>query len=160
MMAYVQDPNSILAEPLKSQSTAELLCAYNVIYNTLLTTGFKPLFQITDNKCPISFQAFLQFNQIDHQLTPPYDHRTNPAEKSIDTFKAYFIAGLASVNPDFPLHLWCHIIPYAVLTLNLLHQSNINPNLSAYAQIHGPFNYNKTMLGPSGCRILSYESPS
>ena len=67
--------------------------------------GLKPIFKITDNEFPDTFQAFLRFNKIDHQLSPPYEHRTNPAEKAIDTFKCHFIAGLSSLDPAFPLHL-------------------------------------------------------
>ena len=133
MVAYVQDPNSILAEPIKPQSVAELLRTYNKIYSSLLNSGFKPTFQITDNKCPNSFQSFLKFNIIEQQLASPYDHRTNPTEKAIDTFRAHFVAKLASVDPIFPLHLWYILTPYAVLTLNLLRRSNVNPNISAYA---------------------------
>ena len=160
MVAYAQDPNIILAEPIKSRSAAELFHVYNKIYINLLNSGFKPLFQITDNECPASFQAFLKLNKIDHQLAPPYDHRTNPAVKAIDTVKSHFVTGLASVDPTFLLHLWCRLIPYAALTLNLLRQSNVNSNLSAYAQVHGNFDFNKTPLAPPGCRILSFESPT
>ena len=148
MVTFVHNPNLILAEPITSRATGELLRAYNLIFNELKSTGLKPIFQITDNECPASFQNFLKVYDIEHQLAPPYDHRTNPEDKAIDTLEAHFIAGLASVNPAFPIHLWCRLIPFAILTLNLLHQSNVNPNLSAYAQVHGAFDFNKTPLGP------------
>ena len=82
-------------------------------------------------------------NNVSLQLVPPYDHRTNPAEKVIDTFKSHFIAGLASLPPDFPLHLWDRLVNHATITLNLLRPSKLNPKLSAYAQLYGAFDYNK-----------------
>ena len=36
------------------------------------------------------------------------------------------------------------------ITLNLLQQSNATPNVSAYAHLSGPFNYNKIPLAPMG----------
>jgi hypothetical protein len=42
------------------------------------------------------------------------------------------------------------LLPQAELTLILLCQSAVNPKISA----SGPFNFNKTPLGPVGCRIL------
>ena len=63
MVAYAQDPNMILAEPIKSRSASELLHGYNTIYVNLLNSGFKSLFQITDNECPASFQAFPRAQQ-------------------------------------------------------------------------------------------------
>ena len=71
MVALVQDPNSILAEPLKSRSAGELLRGYSAIFDRLEESGLKPTFQITDNECPKSFRAFLKQKQIEHQLAPP-----------------------------------------------------------------------------------------
>ena len=66
---------------------------------------------------------------------PPHIHRRNSAERAIQTFKNHFIAGLASIDPNFPLSNWCRLLPQAELTLNLLRPSRLNPKLSAYAQL-------------------------
>jgi hypothetical protein len=52
------------------------------------------------------------------------------------------------MHPDFPLNLWDKLLPQAVLTLNLLRPSRINPQLSAHVQVHGNFNYDKTPIAP------------
>ena len=44
-------------------------------------------------------------SDIAFQLVPPNLHRTLTAERAIGTFKDHLIAGLASCDPDFPLHL-------------------------------------------------------
>jgi hypothetical protein len=64
-------------------------------------------------------------------LPPPGIHRRNAAERAIRTFKNHFIAGLCGVDQYFPLHLWDRLLPQAILTLNLLRGSRINPKLSA-----------------------------
>ena len=89
MVAYIHDPNGILAEPLRSRSAAELLRGYTAIFSQLSASGLTPTFQITDNECPASFKLFLNMHKIEHQLAPSYDHRSNLAEKVIDTFKSH-----------------------------------------------------------------------
>ena len=75
-------------------------------------------------------------------------------------FKNHFIAGLCSTDANFPLKLWDHLLPQALITLNLLRGSWINPQLSAWAQVHGEFGYNSTPLAPQGTRVLVHEKPS
>jgi hypothetical protein len=97
--------------------------------------------------------------QIDYQLVPPNMHRRNAAERAIRTFKNHFIATLCGTDPDFPLLLWDQLLPQALLTLNLLQASRINPQLSAQAQVHGAYDYNRTPLGPPGTRVLVHQKP-
>ena len=66
------------------------------------------------------------------QLVPPHIHRKNKAKKVISTSKDHFITGLASIRRKMPMHLWCRMLPQALLTLNLLRQSRTNPSLSEY----------------------------
>ena len=109
---------------------------------------------------PKSVTKILKQQDISLQLVPPYDHRTNPAEKAIDTFKSHFLSGLASLPPSFPMHLWDRSIVHAIITLNLLCPSKLNPKLSAYAQLFGTFDFNKIPLAPPGCRTIAYDTPT
>ena len=59
-------------------------------------------------------------------------HRRNNAKRAIPTFKAHFISILASVDPSFPRHRWDLLLPQAELTVNLLRQSLLQPNISAW----------------------------
>jgi hypothetical protein len=58
-------------------------------------------------------------NDVEYQLVPPHCHMRNTAERSIQTFKEHVVAGPASTDPDFSLHLWDRILPQAEMTLNL-----------------------------------------
>ena len=84
-------------------------------------------------------------------------HRTNAAERAIQTFKNQFVVGLSSCDPDFPLHIWYCLLPQARLTLNLLHPYRINPCLSAKAQLNGDFDFIKTPLAPPSTKALIFE---
>jgi hypothetical protein len=65
------------------------------------------------------------------------------------TFKNQFVVGLRSTNRDFPLHLWDHLLPQALVTLNLLRGSRITPRLSAEAPINGAFDLYRQWLNPA-----------
>jgi hypothetical protein len=88
-----------------------------------------------------------------------YCHRRNAAEGAIRTFKERFVAGLSSVDPSFPMHLWDRLLQQAEITLNLLGTSHLHPQLSAAAHYHGLVDYNKTAFAPPGCKIIAHEKP-
>ena len=64
------------------------------------------------------------------------------------------------MDPAFPMHLWDKTIPQAELTLNLLRQSHNNPNLSAWEQIQGKYDFNKTPIAPPGIKVKAHARPS
>ena len=87
-------------------------------------------------------------------------HRRNASERTIRTFKNHFISRLCSTDKKSPLHLWDRLLPQALLTLNLLRGSRINPNLSDYSQVHGLYDFNHTPIAPPGIPVIFYENPS
>ncbi len=94
------------------------------------------------------------------QLVPPYMHPQNQAEHTIRTFKDRFLAILANVDSAFPTCLWDLLLPQAELTLNLLRQAMLNPRISAWEFFQGPFDFNRTPLGPVACCILIHAKPA
>ena len=94
------------------------------------------------------------------QLVPPHLHRRNAAEIAIQTFKNHFIAVILSTHKNFPLHLWCRLFLQAIVTLNLLSLSRINPTLSAHAQLHGKFDFNATPFAPPGTKVIVHQQPT
>ena len=125
----------------------------------LLDRGLKPTALHIDNECPEALKLFPRANSIYFQLCPPNNHHTNQAEKSIDTWKCHFFAGLNGVDPNFPLRLWFRLFPQATQTLNLLRRSQINPQLLAEAQSNGEFDYNQAPMAPPGMKVLIHEIP-
>ena len=140
---YDYDSNAILAEPIKNRSAESILEAYKICHARLSKAGLKPKLHRLDNECSRILKEYMtEEAQVDYQIVPPGVHRRNAAERAIRTFKNHLIAGLCSTHPDFPMKLWDRLIPQAEITLNLLRGSRMNPKLSAYAQIHGPFDCN------------------
>ena len=154
---YDYDSNTISAEPISSRIKSHLAAAYRKIISRLTERGFKPKLAKMDNEISDEVRSLLTSEDIDYELTPVGLHRRNLAERAIQTFKNHFIAGLCSTHPDFPLNLWDELLPQCTLTLNLLRQSRLNPQLSAHAHVYGPFNYARTPIAPPGMKILVHE---
>jgi hypothetical protein len=57
------------------------------------------------------------------------------------------------------MHLWDRILPQAVMTLNMLRTSRINPKLSAATHIFGQYDFNRAPMAPPGTRIIAHETP-
>jgi hypothetical protein len=89
----------------------------------------------------------------------PHWHRRNAAERAVRAFKEHLLAGLSSVDPSFPMHLWDRLLPQLEITLNLLQTSRLHPQLSAATHYHGLVDYNKTAFAPPGCKIIAHEKP-
>ena len=158
MVAYYYDSNTIYAEPMKSRSGPELLKVKTTIHNLLLEGGLPPKIQYPDNKFPKVLGKFITEKDECLQLVPLHLYRRNSAERAIQTFKNHFIAGLASVNKNFPVRLWCRLLRHCLLTLNLLRPSIINSKVSTYAQLHSAFNFNRTLLAPPGTKIIIHDN--
>ena len=133
MVLYDYKSNAILTEPLKNNTTPELMRAQTRLTQYLLDRGIKPTSLRIDNECPKALKLFFRANSIDFQLCLPNYHCTNKAEKAIDAWKCHFLVGISGLHPNFPLHLWCRLLPQVTQTLNLLHRYRINPLLSAEA---------------------------
>ena len=85
-------------EPLQSSASTSPIAASNLSYKSW-----------TMNE-PHGLKHYMQSVVLAYQLAPPHIHHTNAAEKAIDTWKCHFLAGLASVDPNFPIRLWCCLI--------------------------------------------------
>ena len=112
-----------------------------------------------DNECSNELKSAFFKHDIGFQLDKPHLHRADAAERAIRTFKEHFKAGLASLDPDFPVREWDRLIPQGEMTLNLLRASRINPKLSAFAHLFGMFDYNKTPIVPPGTKIVAHLKP-
>ena len=159
LVIYNYDANAILAEPMKTRNKGDILKAYRKIHAKLVLQGLKPKLQMLDNETSNILLDYMTKNKIDIQLAPPHMHRRNLAERAIRTFKEHFVSIRAGCDPRLPKNLWCRLIPQAVITLNLMRPSRLHPKLSAYAHIHGEFDYNRTPLAPPGSQVLVHEKP-
>jgi hypothetical protein len=156
---YDSNSNSVLAAPRKNRGDKDMVRDFDLFVQSLIIRGLKPSLQRLYNEASLALRNYLTKQGIDYQRAPPHVHRRNNAERAIQTFKNHFIAGLCSVDPNFPLKLWYKLLPQAEITLNLLRKSRINPRMSAYAQLNDHFDFNRTPLAPPGTRIIAHDKP-
>ncbi len=159
LVVYDYDSNAILVELLKSRTGADIKNAYMTIYQKLASRGCAPKTFILDNEISHELTSAFTKKQIAYQLVPPEVHRRNAAERAIQTWKRHFISGLCSVDPEFPMSEWDRLVRQGELTLNLLRNSRVNPRLSAWAYVFGPFNFNSTPLAPPGTKVVVHIKP-
>jgi hypothetical protein len=159
LVFYDYDANNILTELTKSRGDQEMVRAYNKLIQELVDHGFKPRLQRLDKECSSALRSLLNQHDIHFQVAPPHMHRRNASERAIQTFKNHFIAGLCSVDPNFPLRLWDRLLPQATITLNLMRQSRLNPTVSSYAQLYDHCDFNQAPMAPPGTRVIAHENP-
>ena len=160
LVAYHYNNNAILGEPLKNRQAATITQAWKLIHQKLSRAAESPNTWILDNEASQDLKFSMVKSKTDYQLVPPHTHRANSAERAIQTFKAHFIAGLSSLDPDFPVSEWDRLLNQAFLTLNLLRTARANPSLSAHAYLFGNFNFNATPLAPPGTRVFVHLKPT
>lgn len=126
---------------------AKHIKAWNHCCNYLKKLGQAPVLHIMDKEETSNNLLLhaIECNKVRMQLVPPHLHRCNAAKQAISTFKNHFIAGLCSINLQFPVNLWADLLPQVELTLNLcLHPCCLNTNkLSvAHTALEGIFDFN------------------
>jgi hypothetical protein len=161
MVAVELDGNYIDCEPLQSRSAKSLTKAYQAIFQHWKATGvIRPNWHILNNKAPEELKQAIRENKYRVELTPVDQHQQNSAKRAIEMFNGHFISVLAGVAEGFPINQWDELLPQTILTLNLLRQSNVAPNISAYAYHHGTFDYNRMPIAPMGCSVQFHIKPS
>ncbi len=142
--------NAILDAAMKNRTSGKMIRAYQELIDQLHSAGINPKRHILDNKCSEDFKQTIGKNQMTFQLIPPHDHQRNCAEKATQTFKAHFIRILCRTDMEFPLHLWCQLLPQAEDTMNMLQTARLCPTVSAYTYLWGQHDYNANPFAPLG----------
>ena len=93
-------------------------------------------------------------------MSPPHNHRDNPAERAIRTFKNHCISILSSIHITFPLDLWRSLLLQAKLTLNLLRPWHPSPTLSAWHGLNAEaFDLARHPIHPPGQLAVCHDTP-
>ena len=155
------DSNYVIAEPTKNRKKDSQIKAITTITKKLKATVLRPTFYIIDNKVSTYLIAFLKSDEnITVQLAPAGWYLRNAAKRAIRTFKNHLIAGLCTAHKHFPLNKWDSLLPQAVISLNILRTSCLNPKLSAHDILNRLYDFNATLMAPPGSMIMVHEKPA
>ena len=146
-------------ELLKNRESAELVRAYRATYDFFERLTIKPAFQMLDNEKSNALDKLLKHElKVTVELVPPNCHRRNRAERAIQDWKAHFIAGLATVDPNFPIQAWNELVDQGQLTINHLRPYTTDRTISAYEGIHGKqYDFLAHPIYPPGVKIIVLE---
>jgi hypothetical protein len=95
LILYDYDSNSVISAPMRNRGDKEMARAFDLLIQSLIFCGLRPLLQCLDNDASLAITNYLTKQGIDYQLAPPHIHLPNNAEPAIKTFKTHIIAGLA-----------------------------------------------------------------
>lgn len=158
MCTRCSDSKYIHIELLKSRDAKEIVAAFEKTARFFNDHGIQHSKLKLDNETSELFRQATKGLKIKMEFVPPDNHRQNPAERDIRTFKNHLIASLATTDPDFPINQWDLIIPQVEMTLNLMRGS---PTLgtSSYEHLWGVYDYNRNPIAPIGTKVIILEDP-
>ena len=156
LVAYYYDGNCIISEDLKNRKAATITKAWQKIHGMFTQVGTVPNTYVMDNDISSEFTTALTKNGTTYQLVPPHTYCRNLAERGIQPFKNHFKAGLISVDPNFPLSEWDHLLEQANITLNCLRSSRSNTKLFTYTYMFGELDFVATPVAPPGTKIVAH----
>ena len=93
------------------------------------------------------------------QIVPPNMKQRNSSERAIRTCKNIFIAVFSTTNPDFPISEWNRLVFQCLITLNIIRNFRVSPDLLACAYLCEPYNFNKSPMAPPGTRVVFHDKP-
>ena len=71
-----------------------------------------PTKQVLNNEASATYKAAISESNMTYQLVSSNNHRKNIAEKAIQNWKDHFVAVLSGIADNFPLNMWCQLIPH------------------------------------------------
>ena len=104
------------------KSKAEYSSTILAIEQEITSRGHRVHRIVTDNEMTHEATVTLRDRSISMavQFAPPYNHRTNDAERHVQTAKAHIISTWEGKDPRTPDWLWGEQMPQVEVTLNLL----------------------------------------
>ena len=137
LVRYHYDSNLIHGIPVKNRKGSTISESWEKLNEMFSKAGEAPSTWVLDNETSKELKESFKNANVTYQLVTPYKHRNNQAERAIQTYTHHLKAGLASVDPNFPLAEWHRVIEQENITINLLRTARVNPKLSAYSYIFG-----------------------
>ena len=93
------------------QQARHLTKACNMACQSLADHRFKPASHWIDHETSKELIRTIKRKGLKCEVMPPSNHRQNPAERAIQTFKGRFIAILNGMDAEFPPGAWDLLIP-------------------------------------------------
>ena len=88
---------------MKDRTSTSITKAWLTLRNCCKTSGLNPTTYIQDNEISQAMKDVFHNEGIAFKLVPPHLHRTNTAERAIQSFMSHFISCLSGLDLFFKL---------------------------------------------------------
>jgi hypothetical protein len=149
------------AFPMASRVAGSFLAAYRDMEAFWTAHGGKPTVLRTDNELSKAvFDHLEKHSKIRVETAPPNEHRTNRAERYMQTFKNALLSTLATAPDSCPASLWESFLPQIEICDNSMRPYALDPSISAYHGVHGArFDFKAHPIAPCGTIVGVYVNP-
>ena len=117
---------------IKNLKDNTIIKAIEELFNNLTAKSHKPTINVTVNQATKLIKAFLKIQNCRWKCVEPINHRVNAVERAVQTYKHHVIGRLCSINSKWLLQLRDQLAEQAMITLNIICTSRINPTKSTY----------------------------
>ena len=154
---YSEETNYIHIELLATRTAKDMIKAYLAAIEYFDERGIMTKFIHMDGETSKELERVIKKKDIKIQFCPSSNHRALKAERAIQTTKNHAIASLCTTDPNYPMKEYDLLVPQIEMTLNLMRGSAMNPSISAWHHVHGPFDWASTPIAPIGTKVLIHE---
>jgi hypothetical protein len=147
---------------MKSRTSSSYVHAFRSAFTFFASFSHPVTFLVLDNETSSELTTLFRSQKpsVRFQHVPPNNHRSNKAERAIQTTKNHFIAVLSSTHITFPPDRWPKLLPLAELTLNHLRKWHPNPSLSAWHGLRGsPHDFAAQPIHPPDQLVVIHDAP-
>ena len=151
--------NYIHAETMPDRTAPSYVKAYRSAFAFFKNLGHVFSIARLDNETSALLEQFLNIEaKVKHEFISTGSHRANKAERAIQSWKNHFVAGIASVDKDFPMYRWADLNEQCEITLNVLRSFTDNDTISAYEGIYGhKYDFLSHPIAPPDTKAIVYE---
>jgi len=150
--------NYIHVELMSDRSAMSYVNAYTAAVNFFAKLGHTIKNIVLDNETSKDLDAYFSKNDIDFQRVPPYQKRSNKAERGIQTWRNHWIATLGTVDPKCPTNIWSMFVAQTEICLAHLRPFEDDKSISAYEGLFGKkYDHNANPLSICGCLVSVFE---
>ena len=142
---------------MQNRSSGKIVRTYLILMQRLKAAGIRPKKHVLDNECSKENKQAIKENELEYELVPKGQHKTNLAGRALQTWKSHTIGSLSVVSATFPLGLWDELLPQLDMQVNLLRYSNIHPKVCSWDVLNGAHDFNMHPLAPLGVEIQMLE---
>ena len=154
--------NYIHAVPMSSRTSSAYISAFRSACRFFASLSHPLTHLILDNETSEDLSNFFRQSSppIQFQHVPPANHRANPSERAIRTYKNHLISTLASTHISFPPDRWDLLLSHAELALNHFRSFSLDPSISAWHGLHRAiYDFSAHPLHPPGQLVVVHDSP-